>query len=96
MRNPLRCWSRLLILAIPKSKDVSDKLLRKILVAQMLSALIPFTLLLAYSVLIRLFPELIHVFAVILLLIMIPMWLIGMLRMHKVGVYLRKKNDTLK
>ncbi len=91
MKKLFRFWARVFILATPKTLDASQRRLSHIVIARLFVAILPLALLFTHLLLISIFPGLTHISAVTLLFVLIPMFVIGMWRMHKLKVYLQGK-----
>ena len=94
MKKLFRLWARVFILATSKIHDVPMHRLKAHIAARLLVMIIPPALLGAHLLLISFFPALIHFSAVMLLLILIPMFIVGIRRMHKLKVYFQRKQNT--
>ncbi len=64
-------------------------------IARFLILVLPSSLLFGHTLVVLYFPTLIHFSAVAFLLILIPMFAIGMLRLHKLKVYFQRRQNTL-
>ena len=94
VKSVFRWWAGLVILAAPKTMNTSPRRLNNIVVARLFVAFLPLVLLFTHLLFISLFPSLIHFSAVTLLFVLIPMFVIGMWRLHKLKVYFQRRQNT--
>lgn len=87
-------WARVVIYASPKSLDAPILRLRAFYVARLLVIIVPAVLILAHMLILDFAPALMHFSAVTVMAVLLPLWALGMWRIHKLKIYFQRKNNA--